>query len=69
METHFADSLFLIALTRLTVFSAHIAPKTPKQVATFFNDNGAAIRGVVMFANVIGAVLVPLFATVAAGWI
>lgn len=38
---------------------------TPEEVAAFFRAHVAAIRGVVILCNVIGAMLVPLFAIIA----
>jgi hypothetical protein len=47
-------------------FSPPMSPTmTPEEVAAFFRDNLAAVRGVVIFCNLIGAMLVPFFAVIA----
>lgn len=61
-----AGALFLFAYFMFPAFSPPMSPTmTPEEVATFFRENVASIRGVVIFANLIGATLVPLFAIIA----
>lgn len=61
-----AGVLFLIAYLMFPGFSPPMSPEmTPEQVAEFFRENSSGILGVVIFCNLIGASLVPLFATVA----
>lgn len=58
--------LFLIGYLLFPPFSPPMSPTmTPEQVAVFFNENLAAIRGVVIYCNVIAATLVPFFAIIA----
>ena len=58
--------LFLLAFFAFPVFSPPMAPTmTPEEVASFFRAHVAAIRAVVILCNVIGAMLVPLFAIIA----
>jgi len=64
--TPVAGLLFLIAYFLFPAFSPPMSPTmTPEQVAAFFRENVAAIRGVVIFVNIVGALLVPLFASIA----
>ena len=64
--TPVAGLLFLAAFFLFPAFSPPMSPTmTPEEVAAFFQDNVAAIRGVVVFGNLIGATLVPLFAMIA----
>lgn len=61
-----AGALFLFAYFMFPAFSPPMSPTmTPEEVAAFFRENVASIRGVVIFANLIGATLVPLFAIIA----
>lgn len=61
-----AGLLFLFAYLAFPAFSPAMSPTlTPEQVAEFFRENLAAMRGVVVFGNLIGALLVPLFAIIA----
>ena len=61
-----AGLLFLMAFLLFPGFSPPMSPMmTPEQVAAFFQNNLAAIRGVVIFCNLIGAMLVPFFAVIA----
>lgn len=56
---------FLIAYFMFPAFSPPMSPTmTPEEVAAFFRENLAAMRGVVVFCNLIGAMLVPLFAII-----
>jgi len=65
-STPVAGVLFLVAYLLFPGFSPPMSPTmTPEEVAAFFRDNVASIRGVVIFGNLIGATLVPLFAMVA----
>ncbi len=60
-----AGALFLIAYLLFPAFSPPMSPTmTPDEVATFFRENLAAMRGVVVFCNLIGCLLVPLFAVI-----
>ena len=64
--TPVAGLLFLVAFLLFPGFSPPMSPTmTPEEVAAFFQANVAAIRGVVVFGNLIGATLVPLFAMIA----
>jgi hypothetical protein len=64
--TPVAGVLFLFAYFMFPGFSPPMSPTmTPEEVAAFFRENVASIRGVVIFCNIIGAMLVPLFATIA----
>ena len=64
--TPVAGALFLLAYFLFPGFSPPMSPTmTPEEVAAFFQANVASIRGVVIFCNIIGAALVPLFATIA----
>jgi len=64
--TPVAGVLFLIAYFLFPVFSPPMSPTmTPEQVAAFFKEHVASIRGVVIFGNLICATLVPLFAMIA----
>lgn len=64
--TPLAGALFLVAFFLFPGFSPPMSPTlSPEQVAAFFQANVAEIRAVVIFCNVIGASLVPLFATIA----
>jgi hypothetical protein len=61
-----AGLLFLVAYLAFPGFSPPMSPTmTPEQVAQFFKDNVASMRGVIVFTNLIGALLVPLFAIIA----
>lgn len=63
--TPVAGLLFLIAFLLFPGFSPPMSPMmTPEEVAAFFKSNVAAIRGVVIFCNLIGAMLVPFFAVI-----
>lgn len=63
--TPVAGALFLIAFLLFPAFSPPMSPAmTPEQVAAFFRENLAAMRGVVVFCNLIGCLLVPLFAVI-----
>ncbi|WP_372748510.1 hypothetical protein, partial [Litorivivens sp.] len=47
-------------------FAPPLSPTlSPEEVAAFFKENLTAMRGVVIFGNIIGALLVPLFALIA----
>lgn len=60
-----AGVLFLIAFFMFPAFWPPMSPTmTPEEVAAFFQENVASIRGVVIFCNLIGATLVPLFAMI-----
>jgi len=64
--TPVAGVFFLIAFLLFPGFSPPMSPTmTPEEVAAFFQNNVTAIRGVVIFCNLIGAMLVPFFAIVA----
>jgi len=61
-----AGLFFLMAFLLFPGFSPPMSPMmTPEQVAAFFQNNLASIRGVVIFCNLIGAMLVPFFAVIA----
>jgi len=61
-----AGALFLLAYFMFPAFSPPMSPTmTPEQVARFFQDHTASIRGVVILCNLIGCTLVPLFAIIA----
>ncbi len=63
--TPVAGVLFLLAFLLFPAFSPPMSPTmTADQVADFFRDNLAAMRGVVVFCNLIGCLLVPLFAVI-----
>ena len=63
--TPVAGALFLIAFLLFPAFSPPMSPElTPEQVSAFFRENLAAMRGVVVFCNLIGCLLVPLFAVI-----
>lgn len=58
--------LFAFAYCMFPIFSSPMSPTmTPEEVAAFFRSNVAAIRGVIILCNVIGAMLIPLFAIIA----
>ena len=58
--------LFLYAYFVFPAFSPPMSPTmTPEEVARFFQSNITAMRGVVILCNLIGAMLVPLFAIIA----
>lgn len=58
--------LFLLAFWLFPGFSPPMSPTmTPEEVAAFFQEHVASIRGVVIYCNVIGATLVPFFAIIA----
>jgi hypothetical protein len=64
--TPVAGVLFLVAFLLFPGFSPPMSPTmTPEEVAAFFRDHVTSIRGVVIFCNLIGASLVPLFACIA----
>ncbi len=64
--TPFTGLLFAAAYFMFPAFSMPMSPTlTPEQVAEFFRANETAMRGVIVFGNVIGALLVPLFAIIA----
>lgn len=64
--TPVAGLLFLGAFFMFPAFRPPMSPSmTPEEVAAFFQDNVATLRGVVIFCNVIGATLVPFFAIIA----
>jgi hypothetical protein len=64
--TPVAAILFLIAYFLFPVFSPPLSPTmTPEEVAAFFREHVAGIRGVAIFCNIIVATLVPLFAIIA----
>lgn len=64
--TPIAGLLFIICFFQFPIFSPPMSPTmSPEQVANFFKDNVTAIRGVVIFGNVICASLVPFFAIIA----
>jgi hypothetical protein len=64
--TPVAGVLFFIAYIMFPGFSPPMSPTmTPEEVAAFFKAHVESIRGVVIFCNIIGALLVPLFATIA----
>lgn len=64
--TPVAGVLFLVAFLLFPGFSPPMSPTmTPEEVAAFFQGNVAAIRGVVITCNLIGAMLVPFFAVIA----
>jgi len=61
-----AGALFLFAYFMFPAFALPMSPTmTPEQVARFFQEHVAAIRGVVVLCNLIGCTLVPLFAIIA----
>ena len=61
--TPVAGVLFLIAFFLFPGFNPPLSPTmTPAEVALFFQENVAAIRGVAIFSNIICATLVPFFA-------
>lgn len=61
-----AGLMFLLAYLLFPAFSPPMSPlMSPEEVAGFFREHVAAIRGVVILCNIIGALLVPLFALVA----
>lgn len=58
--------LFVIAYLMFPILTTPMSPlMSPEDVAAFFTDNLTSIRGVVIFANLIGASLVPFFALIA----
>ncbi len=60
-----AGALFLIAYLLFPAFSPPMSPEmTPEEVAALFRENLAAMRGVVVFCNLIGCLMVPLFAVI-----
>ena len=64
--TPVGGALFLIAYFMFPVLTTPMSPlMSPEAVAEFFNNNLTSIRGVVIFANLIGASLVPFFALIA----
>lgn len=64
--TPVAGLLFLCAYWLFPGFAPPMSPTmTPEEVAAYFRDNLEAFRGVVIFCNLIGASLVPLFAIIA----
>lgn len=64
--TPVAGALFLFAYFMFPAFSPVMSPTmTPEEVAAFFRDNLAGMRGVVILCNIIAATLVPIFATTA----
>ena len=64
--TPIAGVLFVIAFLLFPGFTPPMSPgMTPEQVAAFFRDNVASIRGVAIFVNIIGATMVPFFAIIA----
>ena len=64
--TPVAAVLFLVAYLLFPAFAGPMSPTmAPEEVAAFFRENVAAMRGVVIFGNLIGATLVPLFAMIA----
>lgn len=64
--TPVAGLLFLMAFLLFPGFSPPMSPTmTPEGVAAFFQANVTSIRGVVIFCNLIGAMLVPFFAVIA----
>ncbi|HET8710208.1 MAG TPA: hypothetical protein VFM32_02445 [Spongiibacteraceae bacterium] len=61
-----AGALFLLAYFLFPGFWPPMSPTlTPEQVAAFFREHVAGIRGVAIFCNIIAATLVPLFAVIA----
>lgn len=61
-----AAALFLFAFFMFPNFSPPMSPTmTPEQVAAFFRDHVASIRGVVILCNIICASLIPFFAVIA----
>ena len=61
-----AGALFLLAYFMFPAFAPPMSPTmTPEQVASFFREHTAGIRGVVVLCNLIGCTLVPLFAIIA----
>ena len=64
--TPVAGALFLLAFSMFPNFRPPMSPTlTPEEVAAFFRDHVASIRGVVILCNIISAALVPLFAVIA----
>lgn len=62
--TPVAGLLFLAAFFLFPAFSPPMSPMmTPEEVAEFFRENVAAMRGVVIMCNIIAASLIPIFAT------
>ncbi len=62
--TPVAGALFLFAYFMFPAFSPVMSPTmSPEEVAEFFRENLAAMRGVVIMCNIIAASLVPIFAT------
>ncbi len=61
--TPVAGVLFAIAFFLFPGFNPPLSPTmTPDEVASFFKDNVAAMRGVAIFTKLICATLVPFFA-------
>ena len=61
-----AGALLLLAYFVFPLFSAAVTPnQTPEEVAAFFRDHTAGIRGVSILCNLVGAALIPLFAVIA----
>jgi len=64
--TPFAGALFLFAYFMFPAFSPAMSPTmTPEEVAAFFRENLASMRGVVIMSNIMAASLMPIFATTA----
>ncbi|HET8881635.1 MAG TPA: hypothetical protein VFM56_05615 [Solimonas sp.] len=61
-----AGALFLLAYFLFPIFSASLSPtQTPDEIAAFFHDHGSGILGVSVMINLIGGMLIPLFAVTA----
>ena len=61
-----AGLCFLLAYWFFPPFSPVMSPTmSPEEVAAFFRENQASMRGVVVLMNILGATLVPLFAIIA----
>jgi hypothetical protein len=64
--TPVAGALFLFAYFMFPNFSPPMSPTlSPEEVAAFFRDHVASIRGVVILCNIISAALIPFFAVIA----
>ena len=64
--TPVAGALFLFGYFMFPAFTPAMSPTmTPEEVAAFFQENLAAMRGVVIMSNIIAASLMPIFAVTA----
>jgi len=61
-----AGAMFMAAYILFPAFAPPLSPTmSPEEVARFFREHEAAIRGVIVLVNLFGCMLVPLFATIA----